>query len=59
MKTPLPRSSGEFWAICESVTQRISVDEEGYSSRKVFSDEKIMILSIFRSHGNYMCQQPR
>jgi len=43
----------------ESVTYRISGNEESYSSCKVYTRTKIMIYCTRRSHGKYRCQQPR
>jgi len=41
------------------MTQRTDENDEGYGRRKVCSWTKMMILNPKRSHGQYMCQQPR
>jgi len=41
------------------MTQQISGNDEDYGSCKVWSRMKIMLLCLKRSHGKYMCQQPR
>ena len=44
MKTTLPNgSSEEYQAMYESMTYRISGNDEGYSSCKVYTYTKIMI----------------
>ena len=45
--TPLPRSSGEFWAMCEGMTQRIDVGDEGSFAVKPVR-EGIKIECIFK-----------
>ena len=56
---PTTCSSAEYWAMYESMTQQFDGNEEGYSSRKVRPNTRIMLKCIERSCGKYWCQQPR
>jgi len=59
VKDLISDSSGEFWAMRESVTQQINDAEEDYFNCKRKSRMNIKKLCFVRSYGQYMCQQPR